>query len=275
MFCVNDYVERFQKTYKKIVDSGLLNDIEKIYVTVVGTPPYDINFLRNNPKIQIEFGGNSKNESDTLRSLWDFCENNNYCNVLYLHSKGVTKPGNKNIDEWSDLMEYFLIEKYKDCLFYLSEYDTCGVNYRKNPMPHYSGNFWWATSSYILSRDRFDRLKNSRFTPQTFHSTERHYCEFWLLDSENGNHKILYNSNINHYRQNYPREIYVPKTYDSVVDVISKRQKSIKIDRRENNSRKLLSKCLKECFGENYDKKKTTNTKFSEILDLFHKIMGK
>ena len=48
-------------------------------------------------------------------------------------------------------MLYCLVDNSDKCIKLLNIYDTVGVNVREhdeNPL-HYSGNFWWARSSYL------------------------------------------------------------------------------------------------------------------------------
>tara|TARA_R110000850_G_scaffold20864_4_gene61814 strand:+ start:595 stop:1284 length:690 start_codon:yes stop_codon:yes gene_type:complete len=74
--------------------------------------------------------------------------------VTYIHSKGVTKPHNKNIQDWVELMRYFLIDRMDLCLDAFSKgYKLYGVNmghYKEGEEKygpsqfssfHFSGNF--------------------------------------------------------------------------------------------------------------------------------------
>ena len=197
MYCVNDCYERFVNTYNKIVSSGLIDNIQTIKVVLVGPLNQEIyNKLQHLLKTELLIKTVKKSEAETLRLIWDYCESNN-CNVLYLHSKGVTKPNSHNIQDWKNLMEYFLIEKFQSCLDSLQDNDICGVNYLAG-RPHYSGNFWWATSSHIKKLKKLETEK-----------VDRLYCEYWLFDiSEKIKRKELYNSGTDHYKNSYPRNIY-------------------------------------------------------------------
>jgi hypothetical protein len=108
-------------------------------------------------------------------------------------------------------MEYFLIEKWEDCILKLKDYDTCGVNLNTE-LPsiktHYSGNFWWANSSYIRKIPRFDM---TNCTVPYVMGNPRGYCEFWLTDNNFGNHFSMYTSNIDHYATPYSRNKYTTK----------------------------------------------------------------
>jgi hypothetical protein len=90
-------------------------------------------------------------------ALW-FCKNYTFpegAKVLYLHTKGLRWWGTareKNVEDWVHLMIHWNIYKWKDAIITLDDYDTYGCNHVNNDKPsHYSGNFWWATSSHLRS----------------------------------------------------------------------------------------------------------------------------
>ncbi len=208
MYAVNDAKYRFLNTLNKMKESGLYDKLDKINLVIVGDEAKDIkDELLNDPKIVITYGGNKSSESDTLKMIWDFCQTNDG-NILYLHSKGATRPDNEKVKDWVDYMEYFCIDKHEDCFKVLTQYDTCGVNLTKHPMLHYSGNFWWAKSEYIRKRLRYDHTKTSNKTV----NDERWYCEFWLLDSPNVVPGSLHQSGLDHYVVRYPRSKYSYET---------------------------------------------------------------
>ena len=197
MYCVNDCLNRFVNTYNKIVSSSLIQKVEKINVVLVGPEKEKIKEeLKFYNKVETFIKPNSETEADTLKMIQQYSKNNNG-KVLYLHSKGVTKPKHKNIQDWTNLMEYFLIEKHESCIQALDSHDVCGVNYLPGK-PHFSGNFWWSTTKHI---NRLIELKAEKI--------DRLYCEYWLFDIQDTiKRKEIYNSGINHYCNPYPREKY-------------------------------------------------------------------
>ena len=74
--------------------------------------------------------------------------------ALYLHSKGVTRPVSvfPQVPPWRNMMMYFLCMYAPKALSLLEEGSTgaVGVCYFPGP-PHFSGNFWWASSAAIRS----------------------------------------------------------------------------------------------------------------------------
>lgn len=204
MFCVDGCIERFTETYSKIEMSGLLSQCSNIHVVMVGDnwETYQPQIKKLN-KTVVHLYPNLHGEMNTIKFLHNFCQTNDDNFVLYIHSKGASKTGNPNVKAWVDYMEYFLIENYSLCLNYLNKFDTVGVDYLPQPMPHYSGNFWWANGHYIKNHKTFDQgLSNSII------NDPRWYCEFWLLHDENVKAKCLHNSNIDLYGNLYTKDKY-------------------------------------------------------------------
>lgn len=119
--------------------------------------------------------------------------------VLYIHTKGATKPDNQEVRAWRMYMEYFLMSQYRECLVLLDTHDTVGVELQDEPVMHYSGNFWWARGDYIK------RLKMPIGSNYNDH-------EFWLLSQSNNYTPIAYclsDTPLNLYTNRYVPELYV------------------------------------------------------------------
>jgi hypothetical protein len=176
--------------------SNLLN-YSSLEIDVIG---HHLNSIETDPRHSVVF--NSTNislfEFPTLKRVWDYSQQNNG-KVLYLHTKGATRPG-AQIDDWRQMMLHFNVTKWREALHYLTDHDTAGCNLQPlNNTYHYSGNFWWANCSYLK------QLPN----PSNF--TRREDAEFWLGFHKNPKMKNLYNSNINHYERRYTKDIYMNK----------------------------------------------------------------
>jgi hypothetical protein len=99
---------------------------------------------------------NTQNECHTLLKMLDEIKQFDIedC-VLFLHTKGATKPDELYEKEWREYMELSIIDDYKTHIQILnSGFDTSGVllNYKNTAPdfmkywsgPFYPGNFWWA-----------------------------------------------------------------------------------------------------------------------------------
>lgn len=210
---INNWEEITNQILHQINISGLIDKIDNLFFYVVGelnknnlekikklqqlNPKYKVKSLRKEVQTY---------EKITLNSLLDDCQNKySKCKILYLHSKGITRVGNKNVEDWVKYLIYFNINKHEECLNALDKYDTCGVNLNEKPSFHYSGNFWWGNSNYIKKLDPLEIKEN--FVSHDDYVKYYLASEMWLC-SKTKNCKTLHNSNINHYHQEYKKDKY-------------------------------------------------------------------
>jgi hypothetical protein len=193
---IGKYQEIFDEIYSQIVKSNLINEVEIINLCIVGGGKLEVCL---NEKIKIyrdlyvETG-----EFFTLNLIKQFSESTEQnFKILYIHTKGVTTPDNLCIDDWRQYMTYFNVNQYQKCFDVLEEYDSCGVDLVSEPTIHYSGNFWWANSSYIKRLPTINEIKFPKIPPIL---SIRHNCEFWIGMGD-GKLKSLWNSNINVYER--------------------------------------------------------------------------
>ena len=193
-----------------------------IYICFVGEDILPINYddikkyNKNNNIILLKVSNKlSDYEVHTLKYLYDFCIKNQDYNVLYMHTKNVGKEINHCIEDQIVYILYFLVNKWKMCINKLLEYNTCGVDLRREPTLHYSGNFWWSTANHIISlpcpRD-FNNFDNFDKYPNPLNSL-RHNQEFWICYNKNLNsHFSLWDCGINCYERHlhrYTKEEYI------------------------------------------------------------------
>ena len=201
--CIGNYKEIFTYLMDCIKKSGLYDNVKEIRCCILGN--YDATVF-DDKKIIIRAISHdiSLYEVFTINHLYEDCKNAGLnmesadFNVLYLHTKGVTKPDNINVKSWLEYLCYFNIYQYETCLQLLEYNDTVGVNLQNDPECHYSGNIWWSKSSYIK------KLEKCQYT--CYNSPE-----FWLTKDKNGEYISLWRSNCNHYGDEYNRENYENK----------------------------------------------------------------
>jgi hypothetical protein len=184
-----------------LMDSNSIQYFEKIFIVNIGEKLDANDFTCN--KIEIINYSDDVNlfEIPTIDLIRTFCEYNNDCEILYLHTKGITHIKHINyifMKHWRDMMLYFLVNKCTDCFELLKKYDTIGCNAMTHPCNHYSGNFWWANSNYIKS---LNRISDGSFN--------KYDAEWWLLSNKSVRSYEIYNSKINHYHNEYPADKYI------------------------------------------------------------------
>lgn len=201
---------------KHIIISGLVDKLDFIYVNNIGSP-LDFQKLYNyHPKIVVENYSRELNlfENFTIRSVHQFAKLHPDYKILYIHTKGVSyQKGHEfvpGILSWIKYMMYCLVEKHTECLQLLDIYDVVGTNFRDqtieqiNP-PHYSGNYWWASSNY-LSKLPVDYMN------------DKYHAEFWLMQQK----PLFFNCIILHhlYQVAYPIENYKKQVDNSFEEQI-------------------------------------------------------
>jgi hypothetical protein len=197
VYQAGNWQEIFDEQFGAIEQSGLFDAAKFIHLGINGTMELD------NPKVKSVINKNQHmEETETLKSLLEFSKNNPGYKVLYIHTKGVNKYIDL-MDDWRKMMNYFCIERWRDVVPLLDIYDAVGCNYFEDTWlghyPHFSGNFWWSNTDYIITLDH------------SFLETPRRWDrEFWIGTGSGKMHEI-YNSGLDHFQQRCHRNQYLNK----------------------------------------------------------------
>lgn len=191
-------------------DSNLMSELDLLFISNVGQPldssVYKYYEERFEPKTAFMLYNHQQystqlepGEIPTLKLLHAYSRLNPDAYVLYLHTKDNSYPDDspylKNIGDWVNYMLYFLVRHYQWPLIALKRSDIVGCNYGAEPRSHFSGNFWWARTSYIQKLDVNNGL------------SAYEDAEFWPLTG-NPSILVLHSSQIDHYLSPYPIDQY-------------------------------------------------------------------
>jgi hypothetical protein len=132
--------------------------------------------------------------------------------ALYLHLKGITflnTPNETTTKHWRWLMDYWNIEKWRDCVAKLDEgYETVGCLQLPQPIQHFSGNVHWARASFIRRCSRLKMPSTVGFIKQVDQPYNyRHDVETWYGFNKAKSYSF-YNDPLDHYWQECPPEVY-------------------------------------------------------------------
>ena len=191
--------------FKVMEDSGLIGDLDVMNVTAItqrddrmdkfvslcesfGFKKLKIQFIQNtlaNDADMLagrETNGPAVTEIPTFKWMWDDCQASDD-HVLYFHSKAMTAHDkffdSGNIEKykqnvyWRHYLNWGVLERWRECIKALDRNDMAGVNYREDPIAHYSGSFWWANSSHIR------RLPNPE-TTDWWYNIQANATDQWL-----------------------------------------------------------------------------------------------
>lgn len=189
--CMGNWQEVFLEQIICLHDNGF----NKINLTILGSPQevafieFACQKLGVDYKILFNEAVLTHFEKPALLAIEQYAKNQDGY-ILYLHSKGVSEPLDKNKVKWRRLMMQHLIVQWEQCVLQLSNFDVIGVNWRRKPhnlpIPHFSGNFWYASTDYIRNLPDFQEYFNSpRYHFPHLKYSERFGCEFWIGASPN------------------------------------------------------------------------------------------
>ena len=189
--------------------SGLVEAATEIIISVTGKTPISTETLSD--KFSVVYRDNGFGEYPTLVMAREKAFQYPDAQILYFHSKGISHPS-RNQDDWRMMLQYFTIIKWKEALAYLNDHDVVTQQWRVKPVIHPSGNYWWANAEYLQKLDpdymggpsAVDSMGNSR--------NDRSKQEFWL-GTIPAKVKNMYESNMNHYTEEYPPNRYTKAYY--------------------------------------------------------------
>lgn len=165
--------------FTKIVESGLADECESINICVNDENPLDDINLHGIPEEKVLFRSvkDTKTEWPTLLEIYDTYSSVADTPILYLHSKGASygleDPRRQPVIDWVAGLTYYIVEDWRTCMSMMRTGAKCvGANKRRDPTPHFSGNFWWIDSSTL------NALPNPRY--QNHDQNNRYGAEFWI-----------------------------------------------------------------------------------------------
>jgi len=188
---------------KELIDgiaaSGLATKLDRLFVVNIGDaidgdPIFGdlaskASLLNLDPQVTLY-------EIPTVNLLLHYAERHD-SNILYLHTKGVTRRNDQIVNYWRRLMCHFVVDKWRECLRFLEVYDAVGINLCRQRGRIFGGNFWWSKSGYL-----------KYLTPIT-NQFDRFTAETLLLSDENAFPVSLYDPDIYRYQHPYPLDVKI------------------------------------------------------------------
>ena len=85
--------------------------------------------------------------------------------VYYFHSKAVTRDKYSVFDNRRKILNHYMLNLYRLNLELLEQYDAVGCSLTKQPLLHFSGNFWWTKSEHV---DKLPPCGNEYLAPEMY-----------------------------------------------------------------------------------------------------------
>lgn len=164
----------FNEHLVALTESGFLDVLDFIGVGVIGAE-YERAEVRKAlpPSFRVVAEAEGGFEQVTHTALVaDLESDHGPSKILYAHTKGSANHRHDQ-DNWRREMTAGTVYRWRECVGLLDQYDAVGCRWRRNPWRHFSGTFWWATSSYL-----------STLSPISY--TYRDDAEAWIGQSSKG-----------------------------------------------------------------------------------------
>ena len=133
--------------------TDLVLNLAEFYVGLVG-PQRAAAAIYIQDHIPCKIAGEAEQgwEQVTLRSMWRWAQTAEPANVLYTHTKGISRVTDANT-AWRREMETSLVLNWKDALVDLESHDAVGcrwmIEHDHYPYGIFAGNFWWVKSETV------------------------------------------------------------------------------------------------------------------------------
>lgn len=202
IYCLQSTPGILNDQITKLVFSGTYDAVDAIYCFLAGNQEHINQCLdlinQSGSKFHVELiqPKDTSYERLTLERIHTYIQPED--KFLYIHTKGITKPGHTNVRHWKTFMEYFLMKRHKECLEALETHDAVGVNWHNSPQPHFSGNMWWCKGEYFLKLPT--TIGGDYWSPEFF------------LGWKNPKVKNLKESHVDHYHKPFPLKEYIDES---------------------------------------------------------------
>ena len=186
---MDNYKEINEEIWSQMIKSGLLDAIDKLYITIVGDGDFDMpTKIWNKAKILSRENDIERFEFPCIEAITDFARENKDFIIMKCHNSGTSHNADSiKYPNWRRLQIHTMINRWKECLSALksSEINAVGIETQKDPMTHFSGNWWWTTSKYVNELPKRALEQMQQLTPGGIGmgvapNKRRHAAEFWL-----------------------------------------------------------------------------------------------
>lgn len=194
VYCDNDWKDIFREHMEMVTYSGLLDELDRIYINVVGTGN-DLAYIGNQISGEKYVVGLAPNEYEfaTMDLMVNISKAVDFKGV-YIHTKGSSYPSGdwqKSARTfWRHFMNHQVLHHWRECHRLIHQHDLVGTIFKRGNTAvdeywqtrseafdevnmkytdHFSGNFFWFDSGYF-----------SRFEPLTPAQKANRFNAEWL-----------------------------------------------------------------------------------------------
>lgn len=202
-YLVNDWKALVTEQLAHLQTAGLYAAAKEVWLMTCGPKEAGEEFAKlfTAPKFHHEHTTQNLFEYPGIAKVKELAETGDW-KILYFHTKGISHltknmPAKQVASQcgWRKYLEHFTIEKWREAVEKLEEYDMV-VPYYHHHLHHPPGNFWWATSAHLK-------------TCEPPAAVDRWYFEYWA-STKGKNPKVYEGKHLgfNPYASDWPAWLY-------------------------------------------------------------------
>jgi len=152
-------------------NSGLSAAASEIYVGVNGGETDAMAAMSIAPAkaIIMQHPDDTRGELPTLNAVWQWARSHPGWLCYYQHTKAATHTGDQLYTNWRHCMERVCVNGWRDCVKALEHgFDMAGAHWLSSDRyanigpPFFGGNFWWATSEFLMTLPEIPKTARTR-----------------------------------------------------------------------------------------------------------------
>jgi hypothetical protein len=155
VFADGDWQTASQEHLQALIDSELIDNLDDMFLGIVGSEPNRDTVKRELPGIVIAEAETGW-EQVTLNAVHEFAQTDTGA-IFYAHTKNAWARSNVAA-AWRTSMTHDTVTRWKECVYALRAVETCGPHMMRSSLPEhreheffFGGNFWWARSNYVAT----------------------------------------------------------------------------------------------------------------------------
>ena len=153
--CIGRYLHIVRKQLEMLYTSGLYNRMKKLIIFISNYNENDsrlktiLELYDPKRKFVLQVSKDNLMEKFAINEFRKYIQDESY--VFYFHSKGVSHSSKEmNYHNWRKILDHYTIKQWELNLKLLLKNHAVGCFLTKYPTYHFSGNFWWARTEYVM-----------------------------------------------------------------------------------------------------------------------------
>ena len=170
--CCGNYINVIKEQFVILVESGLYKRTRQIYVFVCLCDEDKEDLLINtfamfdeDKKIVLIVTPQNLYEKFAMNNYKKYIKDDLPYYLYYFHTKGVSRTEPLYVNR-RQVLNIYTLSKHELNVDLLNYYDAVGCNLSLYPKPHFSGNFWWARSEYLMKLK--EPIGNAYLAPEMY-----------------------------------------------------------------------------------------------------------